>query len=353
MRTVFSCLKFPLLLICFIPFLHTAAFAADSLIQKKDTLTIKVLPAPEGELKAKAKVPEAAKENIKVPMAAKLPDEYEVPIKPMPADTMDKFLKAYGKDSLLHLIKDRVSDAQAAVKRSLNLLADQLITMEVQLLNQHYKLGYDDQKYFSDTRGFFMHLYDVNSASPANFIDTAKFRNIPAESFYDVLGRYIPDRFARIGICGLSPYLNIGPDWIDSLNQYSGRLNNFGRIELYYTFAEYVRNNPGKNPNAVKYKKALFDELYKDNNLSRLFGADESADKLDRSGLLDPFSFMAYGLYGNDITLKQNGRDIMYLLSLQMKDGSWRLVNGMGADASVSIYGLWSLLELRDKLSAK
>ena len=274
------------------------------------------------------------------------------PLSLLAKDTTLHFIEMYGKDSLLKIVNNRIIKAVRYLNFESKLISDEFQLAQLILYSKEFKLGFDTLKYSNlQLKVSLVKLYGRTIGKASGFFDTLEFRKKTEQEISALFLEQQNNRVARVSMGTLSNYFNLPQKSIDTLNALSKRLPLAEQIETYYVYTEFLNNNPSKAYMAEKYKPALLQKLYVTNNLNDL--AVNYLKNNNDTILYYPYSLLAYGLYGKDLSLKNNHLELMYLISLQNSDGGWRnqfSIISNESDRNTSIYALWALCEFRDQL---
>ncbi|MBK9328182.1 MAG: hypothetical protein IPM95_02480 [Sphingobacteriales bacterium] len=269
-------------------------------------------------------------------------------------DTLDVFIKQYGKDSLLRKIDQHIYKSKELLKAYNRYNSDVELALKFNGVNKHFNLGLDSfimidenqiQKNFTKSYGKIIGDTAFVKASAAE-IDKKNIYNLFLQSMYTKQGR-----------SGLAVFCNefvITDKMLDTLYKSFDYYSKSIQLEYYWTFVEFNRDCGNKENNSAAYKTQIYNKLNKVYSISKI-ATDTAAiipkNMVERS-LSNSIEFFALGLYGKDITLKKNAKDIVYFLSLQLSDGGWQEYNANGQYAKFkpTFYGLWALLELREEI---
>jgi len=305
--------------------------------------------------------------------------------KVFPNDTVAKFIKKYGNDSLINLINQRIALSETYLIQNIYNQKDNVSLMESVFLMKHFKLKADLIHLEQDiTTKPLSTLYGSVSGDTSQinaFLTSAEGGDINLAdsivgSIYDsyvqtVLSIFI-DRVAK----DAKSFNKVAK----SLYDYSILRDNEYSVGTYVKLVEMYKRNRFNTEDSVNYQKKMFKKLYANNNLKSSFldvkfnlvkQKPEAVDSMNAlpvsinpinddfikySKEHNPLRLLAYALYADDINLQKYPENLMYLLDAQKKDGSWSVAmkyNAYYQEVSSTIYGLWSLCEFKEKLSDK
>ncbi len=279
------------------------------------------------------------------------------PIKPMPSDTVLKFVSHYGKDSLLRLLDYGIDRAARFFKENNYEIFDPLTTAQFIAVNDCYGLEIDlTEKENSLQNGFFK-MYGKEYGKTDSFrVQIRKMRDsIP--DFSKLFFRNIRDKMSKVGfavLCDEIPYL---PKMADSAYSVALKSNTREKLLFYYMFAELQRNCPDYASRSEIAKAGLFKKLNEKVSFSHVINSCNKTgikDPTEKSDIYNAYLLAAYGLYGNAITVEKNAECIFYILTLQKElHGDWPSFytsNLSVHDDFSTFYALWSLVQFREKL---
>ena len=281
---------------------------------------------------------------------------FSKPMRAFPNDTLRTFITNYGKDSLLHLIDERILAAKIAIVNNPKPLYDNYTYMQLMLVSNEFQLGLDTVIFSNVLQdSIFFSLYNRyygDTSWVMRIIDTVRARNFDMSKVYL---QNIRDYNNRIAMACFCTYLPVKNFVFDSLYAITNKMKTDDKIHVYWVFSEYSRKCGDKNSRSVYYRPLLFKSIYKSNNLGKICLA---YDPVIPSKKPDPFyagnaiQLLAYGLYGGDATLDKYGKDVMYLLHTQLQEGSWPKFYKSGdlEDIRSTFYALWALCETREQL---
>lgn len=269
-------------------------------------------------------------------------------------DTLDLFIQKYGKDSLLRKIDKCISKSKELLKAYNRYNSDVELAFKFNGVNNHFALGLDsfimvDDK---DIKGHFTRSYGKIIGDTAFVRESVS--NVDKKDIYNL---FVQSMYTKQGRAGLAIFCNdfsITNKMLDTLYKSFDYYSKSIQLEYYWTFVEFDRNCGNNENKSAGYKTQVFNKLYKTYSLNKI--ATDTAtitpkNMVERS-LSNSLELFALGLYGKDITLKNNAKDIVYFLTLQLNDGGWQEynVNGQYAKFKPTFYGLWALLELREEI---
>lgn len=275
--------------------------------------------------------------------------------KPSPEDTVNKFIKNYGKDSLIQLLDIRIKDAEKWVNYNSKEMYVQNTYAEMILISRHFNLGLDTLPFFN-----YFDSSKINSLYGKYFGDTLQFTPIIDKSteinkdFGNVIINDIKNPRTRAILAVLCSHFPLSEIIIDSFYSTSKQFTIQDKILSYFQLSE-IQRKCGNSINLVnQHKNSLFKEIYAKNNLEQLLlvKREYSDAYISEFNLELPIQIIALGLYGKDITLAKNGKELMYLLKTQNSDFGWRTYNSVKFESEInsSFYGLWALCEFREQL---
>lgn len=295
-----------------------------------------------------------------------------------PEDTVKRFIKKYGKDSLINLLNQRIISSENFVLDNILKANTTLSLEELKLMSTYYKLKSENVSI--DTNMYKVELYGLYGNKLG---DTVAF-NCLVDTFVKVKGDFIPIFTQNVSHplaqMEIILYSNQLIKDTQSLRIVSQELYNYGvpyqlneKLYTYWKLSELSKRYSGNGSIPKSYQLKLFAELYPDNNPKKYYldtiPKSSNADSVDPKILYEnqpqhmelehfrnkynPLRMLAYGLYADDINLKSYSDNLIYLIDAQQKNGSFsyaKKFNYFDSDFTSTFYGLWSLCEFRDKL---
>lgn len=280
-------------------------------------------------------------------------------------DTLDNYIQKKGKTAFLHQLDSIIGDLSKLIKFSTANIKDNTIAFELKAINQHFKLGMDSMLYFPQEVQIdsgINRVYGImmgNTKVGIQFIEAAKKENVDFNKVFQE-EVYKPD--VRAGLYIFCNYLdNISEAALDTL--YHAALvypnNSSTRVDFYYALSEFDRNCGNPTNNSKYYKDKLYEQI-KDNYL--LEKALSDTNKLNsfnysQYNLTQKYRFLAYSLYSKNFEIKNNQKEIVYLLSSQNSDGGFKEYNIASSREPIrskiepTIYAFWALLEFREQIN--
>lgn len=285
-------------------------------------------------------------------------------IKPFPEDTLQVFIKNYGKDSLLKLIDERIALTQKAFslfKENKHLNSD--LQTEYVLIQKHF-LNINDTLFFDDVFSNYVSsfmLYDTIYGLPDNMLnnilDTLRKSGNASKLLIDNIGD--GTLLLSASFCSVLSESDINK-FLDTII----RFNKDNLIEKKLLLFRSIANIDNKCHSSIveKYEHDYYEELYKKCSYPAYFKNILKYEKLISEGKMkmyveEEFSnylrFVTYATYANQINLKSHSNDLMQVLFLQtMPFGYWQSDYTKKEDGLLSstIYGYWTLLQFRELL---
>ena len=264
---------------------------------------------------------------------------------PFPSDTVERFIKLYGKDSLIHLLDNKIKLTGNYLNINNNNKNGSMVSLyELVILNKHFNLGLDSTLLYlpQPANNRYYRLYDMflgDSVSMKKTISDVQVKMTPKElkkQFEDNMSNS-NCRIALSAFCEdyIPELLN---EAIDTLFAYRPKLESSERIHTFWVLLETSKNCGKSNDVLNKYVDTYFKELDKSYNFQKIL-----SDSIVGSLIL-PIQKLAYSLYGNKINLKTQSDNLMYLLSLQNADYGWSTYinySDKSSNMETTIYGLW------------
>ncbi len=299
-----------------------------------------------------------------------------------PKDTLDKFIKAYGKDSLLKLIDERIFLSSNILINNFDKIRDMTIIPELKLMANHFNLSIDSNlintsKHKDDLYSLYGKI-NGDTTMQSEFFESIE--DLDINIIDSLLLNSINDKYALISFIIFSNRIvknNLEIDKVaKAIYEENKTLKINDKIQAYYLLNELYKMYTKSKIEKTIYNSKLFDELYPDNNLRKYYldlykdiiydtskkeptkseNEPNYRDLNTLSSKIYPLRFLAYALYNNDINLQTHSVDLFYLLDAQQKNGSWSLIkkfNYFDSNADNTNYGLWSLCQFREMLIKK
>lgn len=280
-----------------------------------------------------------------------------------PKDTLQAFIKNYGKDSLIHLLNNKIDTAFQWLKAHDDSKDWTMATnkVEFKLYSKYFELTNDTSFLKIDTieykDNYSLYGYYVRKVS-MDAERISNWKSVPSDTLKKYILAEIHNPNTRLGLPLYGRYFTM-PDSIYFLySNYALKADLGNQMITYISLASYQKNINAQNStilNEVKFK--IFTQMYKVNNLEEVITkptlTSPSNEEIQNKVFDISLQTLAYGLYGKDVNLLEHGRDLMYLLALQNEDGGFRnpVNNNKYSLGNSSIYALWSLCEFRAQLT--
>lgn len=295
--------------------------------------------------------------------AANITNNSKLLIRTFPVDTVQKFIKKYGKDSLVNLIDSRIQKAVKAMVSVYDEIYDVRKINEFYSITKEYELHPLDtlkfSKYNSGEEIFQLYEYKYTDIPETlRIIDSIRKLNLPEEKIQQDLLYYL-DLQNSVKSVAISVLPVIGGDFIapnapyfDSLyNRFSSNTKEI--YDLYWWFAQFEKNYPNNNTVPIKYKNTIYNYMYKYYNFKNSIKVYKK-DNTQEINITSIAKVLGYALYGNNITIKTNGSDLMYLLAFQNNQNLWSPMfpnaNESQNYAETTLYAIWALCQFKDQL---
>lgn len=267
----------------------------------------------------------------------------------IPEDTIMKLIATpQGKTAFIKELDERIENARVSVASHLNETESDYTQIHLNLFSRYYNLGIDTLQNIDTLPYYFyyslhnLYFKDINthilldSLHEANYdLEPIFFENIYKRNF----------RFDFTTFCR---YVELSDTTLQVLYIISEH-NIQKKIEIYGLVSEMIRK--GCSPES-KYLPVLKANLKAD--IIKILERKVPQEFMDKNSIMNPIKAIGYSLYAGDITVKNNGRYILYLINNQEKDGGWHKELGVNEENSVltTIFGLWALCEVREQCKA-
>lgn len=287
-----------------------------------------------------------------------------------PTDTMQQFIKAYGKDSLIKILDKTINESVGFLIDNWKYQKIDNFTIEFILAARHFGLGFDtlplpEEK--SPGSIPFYYLYDEG------YGDTLKVTPIMRGHYNEVKSgslkpKIILDSYGKLHYDALSArnaltnYCYVfGEDLVphaDSILNYYDKTSSDKGLGYLLNFATLVQKCDKVSPTYYEGFSSIFQEIYDSNALSKLMTMDlvDDGRGMEYSIYASYISIIAlnYGLYSNKLDLNKYGLELFYLMSLyNIKDGSWspfiRTVTPE-SNLTTSMMATWALLSWKEAM---
>lgn len=269
-------------------------------------------------------------------------------------DTVQKFIKNFGKDSLIHLLDNKIESAKKYISNNTTSLYYSSDINKVLSISKNFKLGLDTLKYekYNVYEDIFQ-LYDFkvgNVSFIANALDSLIKEKV---DFNKLMFENISNEMSRNSLVVLGgAVLEINPKYFDSIYKKYAIIDSKEIFNQYWWFTQFAKNYPSQDKIPLIYKNKIFSSLYLNYNLPVL-ATNFRLNPIEINNLKklgSAIEVLALGLYGDNISISKNSADLMYLLTLQNNDGGWQSSLGSANDSymSTTYHGLWALCEFRE-----
>jgi hypothetical protein len=276
-------------------------------------------------------------------------------VRVFPADTMQRFIARYSKDSLVRLLSSRI---HLSKKLMLSLMTHPNLVNEntgaqLLLVGKNFSWGIDSITGLKFRgRMNLYRLYNKQFGPIDVYLEAIKNEVPPQDSIHQFLLKERNNEEMRLLISAFSPRWTVPVKTFDSLVEYSVNFTIPDQLQLLYTLIEYGKAGEEKSNAVNPYIDLLFKRLYTSYNFpSAVKKYDRKKKDNDALITTTPAILLAYGLYAGKVNLEKNGLDIMYLLSFQNEDGSWsNYIGNKQNHFTTTFYALWALEEIKRQL---
>ena len=276
-------------------------------------------------------------------------------------DTLDSFIHKVGKDSVLHFLDNKIFQAKEILKKTVGAIKNEPTALELILLNKHFKLGLDSFLIFSPNiviENFSYVLYNERLLSN-NYRYTSDFiKQQSQDSVSNLMYKNIHNNYGKISLIVYCEQLHniVNPKMIDSIYQTSLNYPINMRNDFYFLLIEYDKNCGRDQLKIKEFRKKLFEINYNNLNLGKVLSDTSEFNNLNYQNykLMPSYQLLAYSLYAYDFDIKKHQKEVIYFLNSQSKLGGFKEFN-LAKFENISnpenmVYGLWSLLELREQI---
>lgn len=279
-------------------------------------------------------------------------------------DTLDNLVARIGKDSLIKELDRRIVNATENIKSLTPNIKHSLTAQQLYILNKNFKLNIDSflifpniyEKIFIDSSNSVLKLYGKrygDTIEALNYITAINKEKIDInkEVTNQIYNASVRSGFAIF--CDLI-HQEFSPEVLDTL--YKGALlySSDIRNEFYFAILEFDKSCGTEENKAAYYRHQLYEKTYPLFNLNSSLSDTTGLSAINalKHNLIEKYKLLAYSLYAKDFDIKAKQKDVIYFLSSQTNMGGFREYNtaDFGPNAEATVYGLWSLLELRKQI---
>lgn len=289
-------------------------------------------------------------------------DNFNNQLKLMPIisnDTINAFVKKYSKDSLINRIDNTIKNAVLWMNGNVQYMNNASEINKLYAISKKFKLGFDTLyiPQYKVNESIYQ-LYEFKEGAilqNSKILDSLKKANANIQQLMFDNIDYEMSRNSSVVLLDTSA--NINTAYFDTIYAKYFDVNSKDFIQAYWIFTQFAINFPKQSKVPITYKNKVFSKLYKMYNLTKV--ASNYNQQLIKNStqnifnIQQPIVVLAYGLYGGNITLKNNGADLFYLLqTINNKGNAWQenidiLLNN---DIKTTMYAIWCLCQFKNQL---
>lgn len=294
-------------------------------------------------------------------------------LKLFPDDTVQRYIKNLGKDSLVKLITYRINIAHKNLLDNSDKFKYDNSLLEYILFAQYFNLKVDYKNIdTSKMSGSLYRLYDLEYGNTKEAIQIIEGMKANGTNMLETLKAQTLE-IIRFSVPFYCEKLTLDKEIYEMIYTNSQKLKINEKMGDYWKFAEINRKCKDEINGSLQYQEKLFEELFEQNNpktyyldsLIKIVENDSIASNTSKADSIrtkeledfrkkfNPNKMLAYALYANDVNLTSYSDNLIYLLDAQQNNGSWALAkkfNSYNSDQASTMYGLWALCEFREKL---
>lgn len=263
----------------------------------------------------------------------------------IPQDTILRFIKRYGKDSLIHLLDEKIELAATYMKSGVNMIESPTNLLQLKMVDKKFKLGLDNAIARFDSiaePGYFRLYGDYNKGiSKLGIMDTISMDKHFADSMMQQTINQRGIRGIIVTFCHQMPWSQKVINDMYAISNMTIQLRN----EIYWQYYEMsYKGCKGEYPAYFDSVRAI---LTKD--IRNIATYQDTVFLKDQTNYIEPLKSLTYGLYANEISIK-DGSPIVFLMSLQQPDGGFpKNLLEEYSQAISTVFGLWALCEVREE----
>lgn len=274
-------------------------------------------------------------------------------------DTLYKFTKKYGKDSLINILNTRILNAV----KYININYDKIYLSEdinkIVAVSKKFNLGFDTlifPKYSQEENIYQLYEFKEGCVKQINSLIDSLSKTNP--DWDKLMFENIENEMSRnVSVVLGGSIKTVNPAYFDSIFSKFTNVSSKDFIFPYWWFTQFAYNYPAQAKVPLIYKDKIFKAYYNEYNFNKCIvkynQTYKNSIKLGDVNINNEIMLLAYGLYGKNITLKNNGAELFYILTLQDKNEfGWQNTFATNYTNSpiTSFYALWSLCEYRKLL---
>lgn len=276
----------------------------------------------------------------------------------MPSDTVLRFISNFGKDSLLHLLDNRIERAVRFFNETKYEIYEPLPIAQFIAVNDCYDLGIDLSERSSINRNGFFKMYGNEYYRTDSLRFAVRKMSDSLPDFNSLFFQHMKDDMTKVGFAVFCDVIPFSKNNADSAYKRSFGCPAYEKLSIYFMFTDLARNCPEYISVTQTYREDLFGRLYDKYSFKRLIGWCNKTGisaVSDKTKIYNSYVLTAYGLYANDITIDQRSDNLFYLFALQKElHGDWPAhytSNVLVHDDYSTFYALWALVQFREKLA--
>lgn len=274
-------------------------------------------------------------------------------------DTINTFVKNYGKDSLLNRIDKTIKNAVLWMNGNLQYMNNALEINKLLAISKKFNLGFDTlyiPQYKVNESIYQLYEFKEGAILQNSIIlDSLKNANANIQQLMFDNIHYEMSRNSSVVLLDTSTKINTA--YFDTIYTKYFDVNSKDFIQAYWIFTQFALNFPKQSKVPVIYKNKVFSKLYKMYNFTKVVNNyNQHLIKNNTQNIFNiqqPIMVLAYGLYGGNITLKNNGADLFYLLqTINSKRNAWQENMGdfLNNDIITTMYAIWCLCQYKQQL---
>lgn len=266
----------------------------------------------------------------------------------IPEDTIVKLVNIKGKEVFIKELDERIEKAKTFILDHKNDIESNYTQIHLNLLSRHYNLGIDTL-ILLDTLPYYyyysLHNLYFRDVKENLLLDTLQQFDFNVDSIFF---QNIYKRSSRFDFTAFCQYFQYSDTTLQTLYIISEQ-NIQKKLEIYGLVSETIRKGCSDKS---KYLPILKSKLKTD--IFKILDKKVPQEFMDKNSIMNPIKAIGYSLYAGDITVKKNGKYILYLINNQEEDGGWHKELGVNEENSVlsTIFGLWALCEVREQCKA-
>ena len=278
--------------------------------------------------------------------------------KAFPTDTIQRFLTAYGKDSLVSLLNERIRISSDFLYINTENVSPFVHVYEFRLVARHFKSDITEASYPPHVfENYFYRLYGNYIGDTSQLFPYMQELNVKNNGNLKVRGCDLKDEMSRIGMATFCDKVGLSPSAVDTLFALRKKVSLQDRIQIYWSLGEIHRSCRSLHPKTEDMISQFYEELSKDFSLKSIYTnkiAFVTGSKTQESyNMYYPLRTLAYSMYVDTGLVRWDSDALMYLLATQNKaDGGWSTYyqKDKESQAIPTLYGWWTLYEWRERL---